>query len=546
MDNFKRRPAGHHVQRQSLDGFVSANSFKGQGSIGFRDPRQPVSQADTRPLDDLRRPEGYHPAPQTAITTEAVALPPPLLNTGPRSRSRLRGHRKRRLSTGLPKQRSWKKIVKRSFLGVGATMLVIGLYFGVKIYLIEKNIFKGGGSAPALAQNIDISQLKGEGDGRVNILLLGIGGPGHDGADLTDTILLASIDPVNNQASLLSIPRDFWVSIPGDGAQKINAAYTYGKQGSSAKDETGKIKSGLELLDKTLEPILGVPIHYHAVIDFAAFKQAIDAVGGVTFDVPEQLYDPTIAWENGNKAVIAPKGVQTFNGARALLYARSRETSTDFARGERQRQLIVALKDKVLSLGTFSNPLKVSQLLDSFGNNVYTDFNSADIPRLYQIGQQIPSSSIISLDLVTPPHALLTTTGINGLSVVVPKAGVGDYDAIKDYVRNALKDGFIYKENAAITILNGTDTVGLASLKAKELKSYGYNVTVVADAPTTAYTKTLFIDLHNTKKYTRNYLEKRLKVTASSTLPAGINAPEADFVIILGSDALTTTSSPAP
>jgi anionic cell wall polymer biosynthesis LytR-Cps2A-Psr (LCP) family protein len=130
----------------------------------------------------------------------------------------------------------------------------------------------GGGGAPALADKVDVSQLKGEGDGRINILLLGIGGPGHDGADLTDTIIVASIDPINHKASLLSLPRDLWVQIPGNGYQKINAAYAYGKESSTSKDEYTKEQAGLALLDKTLSPVIGVPIHYHAIIDFKAFK----------------------------------------------------------------------------------------------------------------------------------------------------------------------------------------------------------------------------------------------------------------------------------
>src|SRR5205085_1320763 len=134
------------------------------------------------------------------------------------------------------------------------------------------------------------------------------------------------------------------------------------------------IHDGLRALDRTLTPILGVPIHYHSVIDFAAFKQSVDAVGGVDVNVPEILYDPTIAWENRYNPVIARKGQQHMDGAKALLYAKSRETSSDFARGERQRLIIVSLKQKVFTVGTFSNPVRISNLLNSLGNNVYTDF----------------------------------------------------------------------------------------------------------------------------------------------------------------------------
>src|SRR5207302_4958820 len=114
-----------------------------------------------------------------------------------------------------------RRRAKRTFMLFGSLVIIIASYFAVKLYLTEKHLFRGGGEAPALASNIDINQLKGEGDGRINILLLGIGGPGHDGPDLTDTMLLMSIDPVNKNAALLSIPRDLWVSIPGNGSQKI-------------------------------------------------------------------------------------------------------------------------------------------------------------------------------------------------------------------------------------------------------------------------------------------------------------------------------------
>ncbi len=542
MDNFRQKP-NHRPRRRSIDGLLPVDSFKGGGSLGFGSS---PSRLGTTSMDDLKRPEGYHPASQPTIARPAAPTAPihtrvdapPQSSKGTsfsRSRSKRRG--RRRLSSGIVKRSPWK-IVRRVAAGFGALALAVGLFFGFKVYILEKNVLRGGGNAPALAQKIDISTLKGEGDGRVNILILGIGGPGHDGPDLTDTIMIASIDPINNQASLLSIPRDLWVKIPNNGSQKINAAFAYGKQQSKSKDSHVNTQAGLSLIEQTLKPIIGIPIHYRAVVDFAAFKQAIDAVGGVTFDVPEQLYDPTIAWENHNQSIIAKKGIQTFNGERALLYARSRETSTDFARGERQRQLLVALKDKVLSAGTYSNPKKVLQLLDSFGDNVYTDFTTGDLNRFYQVASQLPSSSIFSLDLVTEPHSLIANSSINGLSTLQPKLGLYDYSDIQGYIRNALKDGFIQQENAKIAIFNGTETIGLATLKSKELKSYGYNIVSVADAPKSDFAKSMLINVKGQKVYTINYLEKRLGVKASSSLPAGFVAGGADFVIILGGDAV--------
>jgi LCP family protein required for cell wall assembly len=508
---------------------------------------QPNRAAPTPTLGNLSsQTDGFHPLRQAphnldqspeADETDALLEEPILLDIEPVEKR----HYLRRKRPGL------RRAIKRTAISLATVILVAGAFLGIKFYITEKNLFRGGGRAPALAENIDINQLKGEGDGRINVLLLGRGGPGHEGVDLTDTILLASIDPINHKAALLSIPRDLWVKIPGDGNQKINAAYAYGKQGSRAKKVSNKEEAGLSLLDRSLQPVLGVPIHYHAVVDFAAFKQTVDSLGGVTFNVPATLYDPTIAWENRGNPVIARKGKQSFNGQQALLYAKSRETSSDFARGQRQRQLLVAIKDKVMSVGTFSNPLKISQLLDSLGNNVYTDFNSGEFKRVYKIIAQTPSSKITSVDLVTPPHNLLTTDNIGGLSAVTPRAGLFNYEDIKSYIRNALRDGFIAKENSTVAIYNATNIAGLASVQAGVLKSYGYNVTAVANASqATNPSTTTLVDLSKgVNKYTRHYLQGRYGVIARNSMPAGSGItppPSTAFVIILGEDAKTAAS----
>jgi hypothetical protein len=234
--------------------------------------------------------------------------------------------------------------------------------------------------------------------------------------------------------------------------------------------------------------------------------------------------------------------VQELTGQQALLYSRSRETSSDFARAQRQRLIIAALKQKVFSAGTFSNPIRISSLLDSLGNNVYTDFSSTDIKCLYHQMSTIPSSSIQSLDMVTPPNNLLTTGNMNGLSVVEPRAGLYDYGGIHTFLHGSLPDGWILKEHAQVAVYNATNTSGLATKEATLLKSYGYTVGTVQNAPSqTDPSMTTLVDLSGGKdKYTLHYLESRLGVTATGKMPkdGGITPPAgAKFVIILGEDA---------
>lgn len=545
MDKSHRYRKPHHASaKQSVDGFLSPEHFKqSSGSIGFPTTKKSDKSAvSSQKLDDFNRPSGYHPSNSSL---EANIKNAPILPDGPRRPADNKKHsgqtkppKKRRF---LHRPKSWPKFIAKTMAAGLIVLLFIGGYLGYKLFATQKRVLSGGGHAVAVCDgNIPVNLLKKEGDARVNVLLVGVGGPGHDGPDLTDTMIIASVDTINNKVDLLSIPRDLWVQNYSGGSNKLNAIYPFAKQASSTKSEKEKDQAGLKVLDRKISQISGLTIHYNVLVNFKAFKDSVNAVGGVTVKVPETLYDPTIAWENNYNPTIAPKGVQQFNGQKALLYAKSRETSSDFARGERQRLLLVALKDKVLSLGTFSNPLKVSNLLDTFGNNVYTDFDISSVKCLYKQVSEIQSSNIKSLDLVKPPHDLLTTGPINGQSTVYPKAGLYDYSAIRLFVGSTLRDSELAKENAGILILNGTNYVGLATKQANLLKAFGYRVVKTGDAPSRNYQNTIIVDLRNgLNKYTKNYLQNRFGVRVSNKLPDNAISPDsADFVIILGNDAI--------
>lgn len=514
-------------------------------------------------MGDFRQKEGYH------ASSRLSAADSPLQTENSTSSSRPTDPKTSLLHRSLPvddkrakKQRGrgkdrkdvrgWKKFRIWSFRGglaVLAILLIMGGFLFWKFQSKLGKVFKGGGSAAALHDNVDPDRLKGEGDGRVNVLLLGRGGDGHDGGDLTDTILLASIDPVNKTAALVSVPRDLWVKTPTGGHSKINAVYANTKQSAlkrNRNDKSGAEKAGAKALQSTVKDVLGVDIHYYGVIDFLAFKQAVDTVGGVDIEVPTELAVKETLWDTtiGKRYVLdVPPGMQHFDGQRALFFTRSRHTSArgDFDRAERQRLFISALSQKVLSAGTYTNPVRISQLMDAFGDHISTDFSVNDAVRLATIGKSIPQDKIESIGLSDPPNNFLTTSRISGQSVVVPTAGVGNYDDIKKFIREKLKDGYIIKENATITILNGTSVPGLATQSADQLKTYGYNVGTVDDAPTQAYEKTVIVDLTKGKKpYTKNYLEKRFGVKTTTKLPdEQIQPGDASFIIILGHNETT-------
>lgn len=542
MDNFRKFKAQRRKQA-STDGFFSSSR------VGQR-PSQPDARFRAHTpagghVGQFKGIDGFQ-ASQQRIGERAT---PP---AKPKPMSRQQLHRATPVvatrSTSKHKRgaKGWGKIAMKTFVGVIVTgVLVSGYLFG-KAYLKTRQIFKGGtAGAAGLQENVDPTKLNGEGDGRVNILLLGKGGEGHTAPDLTDTILVASIDAVQKEAAILSIPRDLYVQSKGS-KMKINAVYATAKNNVLSgrridNQQEEAEKAGFSAVEQAVEDTMGIPIHYHVMVNFEGFKKAIDTVGGINVNVTQATSVYEVLSIDGRRYVLDVKpGQQQMDGYKALAYSRSRMSSSrgDFDRSARQRLVIVALTEKIFSLGTFGNPLKINQLISDFGNNVQTNLSSNEVMRLYEIGKNIEPSKISSVGLADPPNNYVTTANIGGQSVVIPRAGEGDFSEIKNYVRNALKDGFLRKEDATIAVYNGTNIGGLAGRKATELRSFGYNVNVVADAPSKNYARTVLVDLRNgQKKYTRSYLEKRLGVSAVTSMPDGtIDPGTADFVIILGAN----------
>jgi LCP family protein required for cell wall assembly len=513
MDIDGMRPANRRPMQRSLDGVRMA-------------PVRPrvnthTSTTNTRPT--LARRPTYTPA------NEVKAFPLPKYYAPERP-------------TKLVRKKTTKKMLA---LRVGSGLLVLvlatGGFFSWKAYNKFHKVFRGTNTVAALSSKpVTPSLLKGEGDGRVNILLLGIGGPGHDGPDLTDTIVVLSVDPVNNTASMLSIPRDLWVQQPVNyfgKQQKINAAYESGKYHYLGKLDPSSanasaVEAGFNSIDQVVKNVLNVNVNYHVLVNFQAFRQAIDTVGGVTVDVKEPLVDPTMAWENHWNATLAPAGVQQMDGVKALLYARSRETSSDFARSQRQRQILVALKDKVLTADTLSNPAKIDALMNAFGDNVYSDLSTQGATRLYGIMKKVSDTKINSIGLTDEPHKLVTTDHIGTTSVVRPIAGFDNYADIQAYVLGQLPDGYLIKEKAPVAVIGKTVTG--ATAVATLLKNYGYSV-VSTSSTDQAVSGPVVADLsHGKNPYTLHYLESRYGVKAVSVLPSGVATPTsaAKFVII--------------
>lgn len=380
---------------------------------------------------------------------------------------------------GHPNRKRFWRIV--AFFGVLA--LIAGIAFAVKAGVVFNKISLGeAGLFKNLVKTLPGAkdQLKGEKEGRVNILLLGMRGEGVAGGGLlTDTIMVVSLHPKDEKnpndttrASVVSIPRDLYVTVPGRSEKrKINAVYALG-------EERGR-GEGLKDMRTIVGEIAGIDIPYGAVINFKGFSDLVNALGGitVTLDQPftesvqflglEQRCDGVkytipsgnvevkrVQRKNGSYyanpkryplcyAKVNPEtmecggnfklpaGGNALDGEKALCYVRSRYTSNDFDRAKRQQVVIDAIKAKALSVGTLTDFGKINALLDSLGNNVLINFETWEMKRLLELYQTNNTAAVAHKVLENSEEGLLyapTETGEAGY-ILLPRGD--NYDRIR-------------------------------------------------------------------------------------------------------------------
>lgn len=369
-----------------------------------------------------------------------------LYRTIPTNRGGSEGMRDHAATEELQKPR-WKRILKRVLLVLLIVLILGGLWLGWKFVSNNVKIFGWSG----LVDMFKTTKLQGEDEGRVNILLAGNSAddPGHAGAQLTDSIMVVSINTKNKTGYILSIPRDLYIdAIPSD-YSKINEVYQDGEKNGFS--ESGYAAGGMGLLEKTITEHFGMKINYYALVNYTALKEAVNAVGGIQVTIassdPRGLYDPSPDLLNNRQPLVnLPNGTVTLDGTAALGLARARGNGrgsygyakSDFTRTENQRKMLVALKDKAASLGTLSNPIKLGKLMDSLGSNVKTDLKAGELRRLYGLSKEIPSSGIKSASLndADGKNLLSSYRTRTGQSALVPLAGIDDYSSIQAYIQN--------------------------------------------------------------------------------------------------------------
>lgn len=291
---------------------------------------------------------------------------------------------------------------------------------------------------------------------RISVLLIGYGGPGHDGAYLTDSLQVMTFEPKLGTVTLISIPRDLFIQLPvhnGRGGYwgRINEAYSAG-MGPVDRNDTrvpyDKHEAGGQLAMKAVAQVLGIPIDYWVSMDFVGFKQFIDAIGGVDVNVERAFVD--YQYPNNDDASVDPSyrtirfdaGVQHMDGETAIAFARSRYSSqdgNDFNRSRRQQLLMTAVKDKLFRVETIPRLLN---LLDAFEGHLRMSFSFTEAKDLLGWGQaqaRADRQFSIQTGVLEVGQLLYSDTLPSGAYVIFPRAGQGVYTGIHRYVRELLE-----------------------------------------------------------------------------------------------------------
>ena len=476
-------------------------------------------------------------------------ITPPESEDSGRHQRRARRHQMEQQAKKPRKKVSKGKIVKWIVIVIILVILGVVGYLAVKAFLAGGKVFNGN--------PLDIittkTRLAEDDNGRTNILIFGTSGytmdeDAWDGAMLTDSIMVVSLDQDNNDAYMMSLPRDLYVrnNCPalGKTSGKLNevfyCAYT------TDKDEV----AGAEALMAKSGEILGLDIQYYIHADWTALVQAIDAVGGV--DVTIESDDPRGIYDSSTGIKYANGEVAHLDGEKALALARARNhnygdyglSGGNYDREKNQQKILAAFQQKAMSAGTLLNPVAVNNLIDSLGNNLITSFETGHVQTLIDIASNLQADHIKQLPFVGRDDGgpnLIATYAPNGTYLgEAPVAGVYDYSEIQAYVAQNLSSDPVVMEGATIDVLNGSDQAGLAAKKAEELEDDNYTIGSIDNAPASTTESVTIYQLNSDMTNTDTALKDKYGVEPIQGELTGYYTT-ADFVIVFGTGSTSTT-----
>ena len=525
----KAQPTPKRPELKSEEDIIRAGTQLGRASAGRHLDRSDIDES-LREIDDTS------------------------LDTGKKLSRRERKRIKRENRT--KNQRIRSRIIKIVVVIIIAGVLAAGGWLAYKALQATDGVLNG--SFMDLIQN---EPLKEDANGRSNFLIVGTSedDPGHEGGDLTDSIMVVSVNQKNKDAYMFSIPRDLYV----DYGMGCNSGYRgkineYFGCVNTGEDDAAK-QDRLQKTQKFIGDIVGLDIQYGVQVNYTVMRDTVNAIGGeltVTIDSrdPRGVMDSNFDWKCGKRAdrikncppsghfIDLPNGEVTLNAEQALYLAQARGAAaptygleqSNFDRERNQQKIIVAMRDKAMSAGTLTNIGAVTGLIDALGNNLRTNVATKEVRTLMDLAQKISTDNIQSIDLNSEDDPIFTNGNIGGASIVQPAAGLYSYSKLRAFIAKQLSSDPFVKEEPQVVVLNGSSTAGVAQTAADKLLARGFAIDAVDNAPEGTYETVEIYQVTAEKTATAAKLKEIYGVTVKTTPPPVAVATTTDFVIIIG------------
>lgn len=451
---------------------------------------------------------------------------------------------------------SKRKWIKRVAILLAVLFVVAAGYFAFKAIVASGNVFQG--SILDVFQN---QPLKQDTNGRSNILILGTSedDPGHQGANLTDSMMILSVDQNKKNAYMISIPRDMEVqygrACMSGYAGKINVYYSCVHDGKEGVDAD---RAALKDEASFVGDIFGLDIQYGVNVNYTVMRELVNAVGGsitVTIESrdPRGQMDSNFDWKCGvgdrkvSRAQVLkrcppsghfidyPNGPVKLDAEHALYLAQARGDlpptygfeQSNFDREKNQQKIIKALREKAVSAGTLADFGKVSSIIDALGNNLRTTFETKEFRTLVSLAQDIQSDNIKSISLIDGDNPVMNGDGN-------PTAGKYQYKAIRALIQKKLSADPVVQEEAPIVVLNGSGVAGVAQTEADKLEDAKYTIADIANAPAGTYPHYTLYQIGSGNTGTAAALKKRYGIEITKGTPPITVDATVRFVLIVG------------
>lgn len=471
-----------------------------------------------------------------------------------------KGKKKRK----TPEQRARrKKWIIRGILFVLLAAIVYGGYVAVNALMAGGNVFRG--SALDFVQH---TPLQTDENGRSNILILGTSedDPGHEGANLTDSMMILSVDQDKKDAYMISIPRDmnvkYGMACNSGYSGKINEYYYCAHEGEGVEEDRKALAKEADFVGD----IFGLDIQYGVNVNYTVMRDLVNAIGGtITVNIesrdPRGQMDSNFDWKCGvgdrkvTRAEVLkrcppsghfidyPNGPAVLDAEHALYLAQARGDKaptygfeqSNFDREKNQQKIVKAIQEKAVSVG-LTDFTKATAIINALGDNLRTTFETKEFRTLIDLARDIKGENIKSISLIDGDAPVMSGDGN-------PSAGLYQYAAIQALMQKSLSSNPVVREGAVVAVLNGSGVAGVAQTEADKLEKKGYTIGLIANAAEGDYGAYTVYQIGTGNEETAKRLEKLYGVTLKKTTPPVAVGAGTDFIVIVGTSQSTETEN---